>query len=341
MELNLCLMGFGSVGRELVKLIDRKAAEINAQYGLTFKIVGIATGMHGLLLDPKGIDSNFALSGQWGDRAWPGTDETRLQLIRGCAALGNGALVEMSPINRDTGRPALDYLELALSLGLHAVTANKGPVVHGYRHLRDLAKKHNRAFLFEATVMDGFPLLNLYRECLPATRVTGFRGVLNSTTNLVLSLMDEGQSFDEAVKYAQSIGIAETDPSNDVDGWDSAVKVCVLANVLMGADLRPGEVDRTGIRGITPEMMTAAAQANRKWRLICSADRTGDAITARVAPEQVSPDDPAYRLPGTTSFVQLRTDTLNQLTLLETAPTPAQTAFGVLADLISAARGHF
>jgi len=341
MELNLCLMGFGSVGRELVKLIDRKAAEINAQYGLTFKVVGIATGAHGLLLDPTGIDTSFALADHWGDRAWPATDETRRQLIHGCAALGTGALVEMSPINRQTGRPALDYLELALSLGLHAVTANKGPVVHGYRHLRDLAKKQNRAFLFEATVMDGFPLLNLYRECLPATQVTGFRGVLNSTSNLVLSLMAEGQTFDAAVKYAQSIGIAETDPSNDVDGWDSAVKVCVLANVLMGADLRPEDVDRTGIRGITPEMMTAAAQADRKWRLICSADRTGDTITARVAPQQVAPDDPAYRLPGTTSVVQLRTDTLNQLTLLETAPTPAQTAFGVLADLISAARGHF
>ncbi len=165
----------------------------------------------------------------------------------------------MSPINRATGRPALDYMELALNLGMHAISANKGPIVHGYRRLRELAKQQGKACLFESTVMDGFPLLNLYRECLPATRVTGFRGVLNSTTNLVLSLMNEGQSFDEAVKYAQSIGIAETDPSNDIDGWDASVKVCVLSNVLMGADIRPTDVDRTGIRGITPEMMRDAA----------------------------------------------------------------------------------
>jgi homoserine dehydrogenase len=337
MEWNLCLMGFGNVGRELVKLIDRKQDEIKAQYDLTFKLVGIATGSHGILMDRSGFDRSIAL-GKWADRALPSTAENRLKLIRECGA---DALVEMSPINRETGRPAIDYLEAALNLGMHAITANKGPVVHAYQQLSQLAKSKGKAFLFEATVMDGFPLLNLYRECLPATRVLGFRGVLNSTTNLVLTLMEEGQTFDEAVKHAQDIGIAETDPSNDIDGWDSAVKTCVLSNVLMGADIRPGDVDRTGIRGVTPEMIKAAQLNRRKWRLICSAEWDDGKLIAKVAPEEVFANDPAYRLHGTTSVVQLKTDTLNQLTLLETAPTPAQTAFGVLADLISAARGHF
>jgi homoserine dehydrogenase len=342
MELKLCFMGLGSVGRELIRLIDRKREDVQAQYDLSFKVVGIATGRHGILIDPAGIDHAYALGGQWGERAWPSTEDNRLRLIRECAAsAGAGALVEMSPINRDTGRPALDYLELALNLGLHAITANKGPVVHGYRRLSALAKKQGKAFLFESTVMDGFPLLNLYRECLPAARVLSFRGVLNSTTNLILNLMDSGKSFEEAVQHAQDIGIAETDPSNDIDGWDASVKVCVLSNVLMGADLRPTDVDRTGIRGITPEMITDAAGRQRRYRLICAAKWEDGMVTARVAPEEVSSDDPAYNLPGTTSVVQLRTDTLNQLTLLETAPTPAQTAFGVLADLISAARGRF
>jgi homoserine dehydrogenase len=338
MELKLCFMGLGSVGRELIKLIDRKREDVQAQYDLSFKIVGIATGKHGILVDPNGIDHAYALSGQWADQAWPSTEENRVKMIRECGAT---ALVEMSPINRETGRPALDYLELALNLGMHAISANKGPVVHGYRHLSALAKQQGKAFLFESTVMDGFPLLNLYRECLPATRVLSFRGVLNSTTNLILNLMEEGKSFEAAVQYAQSIGIAETDPSNDVDGWDSSVKVCVLSNVLMGADLRPWDVDRTGIRAITAEMIKNAASHNRKWRLICSSKWEDGTVKAKVTPEEVNADDPAYNLQGTTSVVQIRTDTLNQLTLLETAPTPAQTAFGVLADLISAARGHF
>ena len=338
MELKLCFMGLGSVGRELLKLIDRKREDVQAQYNLSFKVVGIATGRRGILVDPDGIDHAYALSGQWIDRAWPSTEDNRLKLIRECGA---DALVEMSPINRETGRPALDYLELALTLGRHAITANKGPVVHGYRRLNALAKNQGKAFLFESTVMDGFPLLNLYRECLPATRVTGFRGVLNSTTNLILTLMEEGKTFDEAVQHAQDIGIAETDPSNDIDGWDSAVKVCVLSNVLMGADIRPPDVDRTGIRAIAPEMIRAAQQARRKWRLLCSAEWVEGQLKAKVAPEEVPANDSLFRLYGTTSAIQIKTDTLNQLTLLETAPTPAQTAFGVLADLISAARGRF
>ena len=337
MEMKLCLMGFGNVGRELVKLIDRKRDAVKAQYDLTFKIVGIATGRHGILTDRDGIDSATAL-GEWGDRAIPGDETGRFRLIDDCGA---DALIEMSPIDRETGRPAIDYLETALNLGLHAITANKGPVVHAYRRLSELARSKGKAFLFEATVMDGFPLLNLYRECLPATRVLGFRGVLNSTTNLILTLMEEGKSFDEAVRHAQDIGIAETDPGNDVDGWDSAVKVCVLSNVLMGADLRPADVDRAGIRGITADMVKAAQLARLKWRLICSAEWNDGALRAKVAPEEVPANDPLFRLYGTTSAIQLKTDTLNTLTLLETAPTPAQTAFGVLADLISAARSHY
>ncbi len=337
MDMKLCLMGFGNVSRELVKLIDRKRDEIRAQYDLTFTIVGIATGSHGILIDRSGIDSSIAL-GKWSDRTQPSTPEARLDLIHDCGA---DALIEMSPIDRITGRPAIDYLETALNLNMHAITANKGPVVHAYKHLSELARQKHRAFLFEATVMDGFPLLNLYRECLPATKVSGFRAVLNSTTNLILTLMEEGKSFDEAVKHAQSIGIAETDPSNDIDGWDSSVKVCVLSNVLMGADLRPGDVDRSGIRGLTAEMIKAAQLNRRKWRLLCSADWIDGKLIAKVKPEEVPANDPFFRLYGTTSAIQIKTDTLNQLTLMETAPTPAQTAFGVLADLISAARGHY
>ena len=346
MELSLCFMGLGSVGRELIQLIDRKRDEVLARYDLTFKIIGIATGKHGIVFDSAGIDHADALNGLRIEQVWPSTEENRLKLIRDCAAVSaaahaDGALVEMSPINRATGRPALDYMELALNLGMHAISANKGPIVHGYRQLRDLAKKQGKACLFEATVMDGFPLLNLYRECLPATRVTGFRGVLNSTTNLVLTLMEEGKSFDEAVRHAQDIGIAETDPGNDIDGWDSSVKVCVLSNVLMGADIRPTDVDRTGIRAITLDMIKAAQLARRKWRLMCTAEWVDDRLVAKVAPEEVPANDPMFRLYGTTSAIQIRTDTLNQLTLIETAPTPAQTAFGVLADLIAAARGHY
>ena len=141
MEMKVCFMGFGSVGHELVKLIDRKREEVKAQYDLTFKVVGIATGRHGILVDRNGLEPAFALSGAWGDRVWPSTEENRLKMIHECGA---EALVEMSPINRDSGRPAFDYLETALTHNMHAITANKGPVVHAYPRLRDLARRRCR-----------------------------------------------------------------------------------------------------------------------------------------------------------------------------------------------------
>ncbi|HKZ85369.1 MAG TPA: homoserine dehydrogenase [Anaerolineae bacterium] len=338
MQFDLCLLGFGNVGRELVKLIERKREELTSRYDLELRIVGIATGRHGIVMRREGIDAHAALD-DW-DRllsASPAVPDA-LTLIRECGAQ---ATVEMTPIDRETGRPAIDHVEAALSAGQHAISANKGPLAYAYRHLRDLAARKRRAFLFEATVMDGFPIFNLYRECLPATSVLGFRGVLNSTTNLILTKMEEGMSFDDAVRHAQDIGIAETDPSNDIDGWDSAVKVSVLCNVMMDADIRPQQVERTGIRNVTIERIRAAHSRGRKIRLICSAERREGRLVTRVAPEEVGPDDIAHRLRGTTSMLSIRTDTLNQLTLLETAPTPAQTAFGVLADIVAAARGHF
>lgn len=337
MDFKLCLLGFGNVGRELVKLIERKRATLESQYDLNLRVVGIATGRHGIVVDPNGIDSDVALN-DW-EKLLQTVEHApdTLALIGEC---GSDAMIEMTPIERDTGRLAIMHIEAALNAGQHAITANKGPLAHDYRRLRDLAQQHGRGLFFESTVMDGFPLFNLYRECLPATKVLGFRGVLNSTTNLILTLMAEGTSFDAAVKHAQDIGIAETDPSNDVDGWDSAVKVSVLCNVMMDADVRPQQVDRAGIREVTPDQIQDANSRDRMIRLICSAQWQGDQLITRVAPEEVTPEDPTYRLPGTTSTISIRTDTLNQLTLLETAPTPAQTAFGVLADIVASARGR-
>ena len=144
-------------------------------------------------------------------------------------------MFESTPVNYATGQPAVDYLRAALEHGMHAVSANKGPVVHAYRELTALARSKGVNYYFESAVMDGAPIFSLFRETLPAVSLRGFRGILNSTTNLILTRMEAGESFDQAVAYAQSIGIAETDPSGDVDGWDAAVKVAALATVLMDA----------------------------------------------------------------------------------------------------------
>lgn len=219
---------------------------------------------------------------------------------------------------------------------MHAITANKGPVVHGYQMLKALAEARQRRFMFESAVMDGAPVFALFREPLMGAKLLGFHGILNSCTNLLLDLMGEGKSLEEAIAYGRSIGITETDPSNDVDGWDAAIKVAALSTVLMDVPLTPQQVDRVGIHGISLEMIREAAEVGEKWKLVCSAGYEGGKFIARVAPQRVGVDSALYSVSGTSSFVLFELDVLPGLGLLESNPGPETTAFGLLADFLNA-----
>lgn len=340
MHYKLALLGFGNVGQALARLLLKKEAELQERYGLTFSIVGIATGRHGAAIDPDGLDVGAALNliekrASLASLSTEPQPDDALQFIRRCGA---DVLFENTPVNYQTGQPALDHLREALEQGMHAITANKGPVVYGFRELTELAAARGKKFLFEATVMDGAPIFSLYREALPGARLSAFRGILNSTTNLIITRMEGGESFEEAVAYAQSIGIAETDPSGDVDGWDAAIKVAALVNVLMDVPFKPEQVDRQGIRGLTPEEIERARLENKRWKLVCSAERSEDGVRARVAPEMVPADSPLYNVDGTTSVVQFITDVLGVLSLIEADPGPHTTAYGLFADFLNAVR---
>src|SRR6266436_7779867 len=160
---------------------------------------------------------------------------------------------EASSLNVHTGQPAIDHIKTALDLGAHAISVNKGPIVHALSELTALAREKGKKFLYEATVMDGVPIFSMFQLGLPATELRGFSGVLNSTTNVVLTEIEKGRSFEEGVRRAQAIGVAESDPSADLDGWDAAVKVAALAIVLMNVPLRLEQVRRTGIRELSEE----------------------------------------------------------------------------------------
>lgn len=339
MHYRLALLGFGNVGRAFARLLLRKEADLEKDYGINFIVTGIATGRHGLALDPDGLDlvQALALVEEGGSlerlSKYPLTDT--LDFVNSVPA---DLLFENSPVNHENGEPAASYLRIALERGMHAVTANKGPVVHAYRELNRLAQSKGRRFLFESTVMDGAPIFSLFRSSLPAAHLTSFRGILNSTTNLVLGRMENGESFEEAVKYTQSIGLAETDPSGDIDGWDAAIKVAALVTVLMGIPLSPKEVDRTGIRLITPKQIAQAKAEGKRWKLVCSAEREADVVRARVAPELVPSTSPLYIVEGSSSIVEFHTDTLSSLSIVEGSPGPETTAYGLLADFINAVR---
>lgn len=324
---HLTLLGFGNVHRALVRLLLAKSDELHAR-GIGWKITGVATRRMGWVARRDGLDPAELLAGNT-PRA--GSKDGVRDWLENAGA---DILFEATSLNPHTGQPAADYLRAALECGAHAITSNKGPVVHAYRQLRDLAASKGRRFLFESTVMDGAPIFSLFRETLPAARLSRFRGILNSTTNFILGEIENGDTFDQAVKKAQAIGIAETDPSADVDGWDAAVKVSALRTVLMESPLKPQEVAREGIRGLAPEAIRAARAEGRPFKLVCRADRE----SASVRPEQVPVSDPLANAGGTTSIVHFETDTLPGLTVTEHNPGPETTAYGLLADFINAVR---
>ncbi|NTW12591.1 MAG: homoserine dehydrogenase, partial [Anaerolineales bacterium] len=236
-----------------------------------------------------------------------------------------------------------DHVRAALEAGQHVITANKGTVVHGYRELTALARSKGRKFLFESTVLGGSPLFSVFRETFPLAELHSFKGILNATTNLILSRMENGETFDEAVKYCQSIGIAETDPSADVDGWDAAIKVAALVTVLMESPLKPQDVERKGIREITPWMVEQAKAGGKRYKLVCSAEKVGDKVQARVAPELVDPSSPLYGIMNSSSGVTFRTDVLPDYSITVTEREgmqggPVETAYGLFADFVSLAK---
>jgi homoserine dehydrogenase len=337
----LALLGFGNVGRALARLLQRKEAELELNYGLNFIVTGIATGGHGIAIDPNGLDLEKALAlvENGGSLSlitqYPVTSS--LDFVHSVPA---DVLFENSPVNHENGEPAVTYLRAALERGMHAVTANKGPVVHAYHELTGLAQAKGRKFYFESTVMDGAPIFSLFRSALPAAQLQSFRGILNSTTNLILGRMENGESFEDAIQYCQQIGLAETDPSGDVDGWDASIKVAALVTVLMGVPLKPQEVDRAGIRSISPEMIAAAKADGKRWKLVCTAEKDGNIVKGRVAPELVTPSSPLYSVEGSSSIVEFHTDTFSSLSIVEGNPGPETTAYGLLADFINAVKNQ-
>ncbi len=334
----LAFLGFGNVGQALARLLLRKREQLQDTYNLAFSVTGIATSRHGMAIDPRGIALEPALELM---RTKAGLEALSTvspipspeEFIRNCGA---DVLFESIPVNYTDGQPAVDYLRLALQTGMHAISANKGPVVHAYQELTQLAHAQGRKYYFESAVMDGAPIFSLFRASLPAVHLKRFTGILNSTTNLVLTRMEAGESLEQAIAYAQSVGIAETDPSGDIEGWDAAVKTAALVTVLMDTPLKPAQVERTGIRELTASDIQDATKLGKRWKLVCTAWREADAVFARVKPELVGPDSPLYGVNGTSSMVTFETDVLPALSIVEGNPGTDTTAYGMLVDFINA-----
>ena len=323
----VAFLGHGTVARALQGLLARHREALARDHGLTCAVTGVATRRLGWRADPAGLDPDAPAGVACDDvHAW-------------LAASRADVVFEAIALEPETGQPALDYLRAALEHGAHAISANKGPVVHGYRELTRLAERVGRGYRFESAVMDGAPVFSLVRECLPLAGLRGVRGVFTSTATVVLEAIERGATLADGIAHAQRLGIAEADPSYDVDGWDSAVKLCALANVLLDGDLRPGDVARTGLRALSDDDVRAARAEGRPYRLLGRVGRDADGVLrAHVAPERCAPCDP-LAVGGTTLVTHLDAAMFpGGLTVTSRDPDPVTTAYGMLTDFLGLAR---
>ena len=337
----IVLVGFGNVGREFARLLLEHRSELTREFGLDASIIAILTARHGSVENPRGIDVRRALrladAGVSLESCGRGISERSPEYIRRARA---DTVIEVTPLRIAPRQVALDHLIAALRTGKHVITANKGPVVYHYRQLRDLARQNDLGFRYEGTVMDGAPVFNLFQEALRGARLKSFEGILNSTTNLVLSEIEAGRTYADGVDAARRIGFAETDPSMDLDGWDATVKACLLCNVLMGGHVRPERVPRQGISSLAPEAVRDAVADGKRVKQLARGWREGRTVRASVSLEAIGPDHPLFSVNGTSSSLVVRTNMLKEFQIVERDPGLRQTAFAVYADLIAIHEGR-
>ncbi len=329
------IIGFGSVGQGLVAILRDKSAELKEKYGFAPVITAVMTRSRGSLLHPDGLSPDGLLIAiEAGGLAFypdsPGLD--RLADAAQIAASPHiDVLVEVSPTNLDTAQPALDTCTTALAHGKHVVLANKGPVALAYGTLMSEAAKHKRRVLFEATVMAGTPSIRLGMEALAGCTISKVRGIINGTTNYMLTQMEEEREYDDVLAEAQRLGYAEADPAGDVDGWDAAGKLLILSNALFGHAPKLSEMPVSGISKLTPADIAQAATEGMRWKLIAEATPDGASVQAVKIPR----NHPLAGVGGTQNAVTFSTDLMGDITLVGAGAGSIQTGFAVLSDLLA------
>ena len=342
-HLRLSIVGFGVVGQGLAELLVSKRKLLLQQYDLDVKVVSVANARHGFIYRDDGLQlptllelaaQKRSLTDHPGVRHWQ-------DVLEGLQATGGDVLVEATATNLRDAEPGMSYIRAALSQGMHVVTANKGPGALAANELFALAQEHGVQLRMEATVMAGTPVLSVAREGLAGARIRAMRGILNGTTNYILTAMAAGRDYADVLKEAQEQGYAETDPTADVEGYDVVAKTLILAALLFGHTLRPDQVIREGITKLTKQAMQQAAGEEKRVKLVASLHAVSDMgetpLEARVEPVALPIGDPLARVDGVMNAITFQTDTLSEVTVIGPGAGGLQTGQGLLADLIAVA----
>jgi homoserine dehydrogenase len=317
-KVGVAILGLGTIGSAVAKLISARRSEVSNSYGLELSVVRVLE--RGPERAARGDLPGDLVSSDVREI----TEDTAVDVV--VETLGGE-------------QPAADYIEQCLTAGKHVVTANKEAVAKHFDRLQRAARRGGTALLFEASVGGGIPLLVSYRQVLAANRVTSIRGILNGTTNYILTQMTEqGESFDSALKTAQDLGYAEPDPTADVEGFDAAYKVSILASIMAGTHIHPDSVDRTGITGITSRDIEEARVSGGVIKLLAQATLEAGDVSVVVRPETVPASNLLAHVSANYNAIEIVGDNVGPVVLSGQGAGPAPTASAVLSDIVEAVR---
>ena len=336
-DVRLGLVGFGNVGQGLAQILRDSGAEYVRTLGLNIKIVAVADVLKGCAYNPQGLDTAGLLDKVTRDGSLKGLADEKpsWDALAMIAESNADVIVEMSYTDLKTGQPATAHLMEALKLKKHVVTTNKGPVALHFDQLEELAQRNGVQIGVEGTVMSGTPTLRLGREILAAAQIRRVEGILNGTTNYILTQMEGGMSYAAALADAQKLGYAEADPSGDVEGFDAAGKVVILARLLLHEHLRMEDVDRTGITALTVEDINSAKAAGERWKLIGTLERVDGKLAASVKPMCLPISHPLAGVSGATNAAHFTTEYAGEVTLIGPGAGRLPTGYAVLEDILA------
>ena len=332
MNMNIAFIGFGTVGQGLAKMLNEKKAHLKSEYGFEYKVVGIVDLVKGSVYSQDGIDLGKILSicekkGKIGEEKI-----SSIELIKKDCV---DAIIEVTPTNLKDGEPGMSHMKEALKNGKHVVTTNKGPIALAYKELKKIAEENGAFLKFEGTVLSGTPAINLATMDLAGVSIKSIEGILNGTTNYILTEIEKGKSYEEVLKKAQNLGYAEADPTADVEGYDALAKIVILAKTVMNGDINIKDVPREGITEIKKEKVESAIKNGKKMKLIARAWREGNKIMAKVSPEEISTEHPLANVNGVLNAITFTTDVAGEITIIGPGAGGSSAGYALLTDLLS------
>ena len=339
MKHNIALIGFGTVGQGFCEILLDKKEFLKEKYDFDYEVVAVADFVYGNVYNPDGLDVPLMLAEAAEKKKFTKdlTGWNNVELIKNCNA---DIVCELTYTDLNTGGPAVEHVKVALLSGKHVVTSNKGPAALKYLEMKEIADENGVKFMIEGTVVAGTPIINLTTGPLAGCYITKIRGILNGTTNYILSEMGRGLAYEEVLKTAQELGYAEADPAGDVEGYDARGKVVILANVVMDAPLNIKDVPCQGITQIKPEDIEFAKKNGARWKLIGSVERKADgSVHGSVAPEMVDLSHPLAGVMGATNALTFTTDLLGDVTIVGPGAGKIETGFSILTDVLEINRG--